>query len=691
MSIFFVTRHTQAVLWAAQNGVHARDLRHVHHLDTSEVAAGDVVFGTLPLHLAAELCGKNCRYVHLTIEHDPTSRGRELTLEEMDERASLQEFDVFSIAPLQIRELYPVNLFVARHEPTQTWGRKHGLINEKTKILADLDLLNDVTEGCVVAGTLPPNVVAQINDKGARYLHLGMKMSRDERGSDLSEEEVLARGFQVTEIQVKPVLKRTNHRLPHKDEDNRPVLMVCITSGQNLANVIPCAEFPLAGLMILVTDMEESEVAAQRISNAVALLHTEDRPKPQIYQHKYTALSDAVGEGSLYRSMQKLKKDYLARYPNCRFIANLTGGTKPMSLELSDLAERLGFERIYCETEQAAIRIFDHRQSVRYSVLQPFRHNLNFDAYFETQGYRITKSFKTATNIFFPSGQVDEAELKRMYSFVEHMVCKAQAKIGFRKPQTTNTPGASGSSKSKSWKSHHSVIHEIANGFFEKEKNPRGKENERFKNTQTISRTSDLGQCLDPEIVDALHNLGLGIEQSTDLQKFKLSCPNETIARFIKGIWFEFAFALALENALEELKHELGTPPLLRYSTVLDFADPSINPQQSNVQELDVIVLFNNLLHIFELKAGWSFLYEGKGTDYKGSALKNKVSGALGTYQIVVASAAQRREKDKMAFKRLAQFNVPVRDFTGRAASMNEFNKWVKSCVIEPILLPSVS
>ena len=146
-----------------------------------------------------------------------------------------------------------------------------------------------------------------------------------------------------------------------------------------------------------------------------------------------------------------------------------------------------------------------------------------------------------------------------------------------------------------------------------------------------------------------------------------------------------------IENALEELKHELGATPRVQYSTTLDFADRSINPQQSDVQELDVIVLSNNLLHVFEVKAGWSFLYEGKGTDYKGSTLKNKISGALGTYQIVVASAAQKREKDKMAFKRLTQFNIPVRGFTGRAASMNEFNNWVKSCVLEPILLPSMS
>jgi len=81
MTTYFVTRHAGAVEWAARQGI-AID-RTVEHLDPAEVRPGDVVLGTLPVHLAAEVCGRGARYLHLVLELPPESRGLELTAEEM--------------------------------------------------------------------------------------------------------------------------------------------------------------------------------------------------------------------------------------------------------------------------------------------------------------------------------------------------------------------------------------------------------------------------------------------------------------------------------------------------------------------------------------------------------------------------------------------------------------------------------
>ncbi len=78
---FFVTRHAGAVEWAARQGV-AVD-RTVAHLDLAEVRRGDVVIGTLPVHLAAEVCESGARYLHLVLDLPPEQRGLELTAEEM--------------------------------------------------------------------------------------------------------------------------------------------------------------------------------------------------------------------------------------------------------------------------------------------------------------------------------------------------------------------------------------------------------------------------------------------------------------------------------------------------------------------------------------------------------------------------------------------------------------------------------
>ncbi|MGF1645161.1 MAG: CRISPR-associated protein Csx16 [Thiotrichales bacterium] len=81
MTIFFVTRHPGAVDWSAAEGIivdHALD-----HLDVSRVARGDVVIGTLPVNLIAEVNARGAQYLHLTLELPPELRGKELTAEEM--------------------------------------------------------------------------------------------------------------------------------------------------------------------------------------------------------------------------------------------------------------------------------------------------------------------------------------------------------------------------------------------------------------------------------------------------------------------------------------------------------------------------------------------------------------------------------------------------------------------------------
>ena len=81
MTTYFVTRHAGAFEWAARQGI-AID-RTVPHLDPSEIRPGNVVIGTLPVHLAAEVCARGARYVHLVLELPLESRGLELTPEEM--------------------------------------------------------------------------------------------------------------------------------------------------------------------------------------------------------------------------------------------------------------------------------------------------------------------------------------------------------------------------------------------------------------------------------------------------------------------------------------------------------------------------------------------------------------------------------------------------------------------------------
>ena len=81
MAIYFISRHAGAVDWAKQEGF-AVD-RQLAHLDIGLVQAGDVVLGTLPIHLVAEVNERGAAYFHLTLELPAEVRGQELTPELM--------------------------------------------------------------------------------------------------------------------------------------------------------------------------------------------------------------------------------------------------------------------------------------------------------------------------------------------------------------------------------------------------------------------------------------------------------------------------------------------------------------------------------------------------------------------------------------------------------------------------------
>ena len=93
MTIWFVSRHEGALQWMRQSGV-AFD-HHVPHLDPAQVQPGDIVIGTLPVSLAAQVCERGAAYWHLSLEMPAEARGRELSADELARMgASLQRYSI---------------------------------------------------------------------------------------------------------------------------------------------------------------------------------------------------------------------------------------------------------------------------------------------------------------------------------------------------------------------------------------------------------------------------------------------------------------------------------------------------------------------------------------------------------------------------------------------------------------------
>ncbi|MDD2845477.1 MAG: CRISPR-associated protein Csx16 [Rhodoferax sp.] len=93
MITWFVSRHPGALQWIQQCGP-AFDC-HVPHLDPAQVQRGDTVIGTLPVHLAAQVCARGAAYLHLVLQTPPDARGRELSAQELLALgATLQPFEI---------------------------------------------------------------------------------------------------------------------------------------------------------------------------------------------------------------------------------------------------------------------------------------------------------------------------------------------------------------------------------------------------------------------------------------------------------------------------------------------------------------------------------------------------------------------------------------------------------------------
>jgi CRISPR-associated protein Csx16 len=105
MTTYLITRHPGAIEWAARRGLPID--RQVLHLDPETIRSGDVVIGTLPVNLAAEVCARGGKFHSLTLDLPAHLRGRELSADELEAcGARLEEF-VVTLSPNSATERQP--------------------------------------------------------------------------------------------------------------------------------------------------------------------------------------------------------------------------------------------------------------------------------------------------------------------------------------------------------------------------------------------------------------------------------------------------------------------------------------------------------------------------------------------------------------------------------------------------------
>lgn len=79
MTTYLVTRHSGTLDWAYRQGLAVdRTLEHLEPADLETLRPGDVMIGSLPVHLAAQVCARGARFVNLSMEVSRDLRGQEL-------------------------------------------------------------------------------------------------------------------------------------------------------------------------------------------------------------------------------------------------------------------------------------------------------------------------------------------------------------------------------------------------------------------------------------------------------------------------------------------------------------------------------------------------------------------------------------------------------------------------------------
>jgi len=99
MTTYLISRHPASIQWIEQQGIHIdKQLTHLTPEHLKKLQPQDIIIGTLPIQIVAQINQIGAHYYHLTLNIPPEYRGKELTLSHLKKfNATLIEYQAKKI------------------------------------------------------------------------------------------------------------------------------------------------------------------------------------------------------------------------------------------------------------------------------------------------------------------------------------------------------------------------------------------------------------------------------------------------------------------------------------------------------------------------------------------------------------------------------------------------------------------
>ena len=92
--------------------------------------------------------------------------------------------------------------FISRHSGAIAWAESQGFHVDQQLAHFEVSVVN---AGDSILGTLPVNLIAEVNQRGGRYFHLTLELPAQLRGPELTGEMMQQYGARLEEYTVQKV------------------------------------------------------------------------------------------------------------------------------------------------------------------------------------------------------------------------------------------------------------------------------------------------------------------------------------------------------------------------------------------------------------------------------------------------------------------------------------------------------